>query len=207
MGIIKLNNRGMRSATDIGGTTSLGTWTLIKKLTASSSATLAFVDGSADVDLDDTYREYLFTFNNIHPATDATSFGFNVSIDGGSNYNVAKTTTMVRTQHYESGTSGVIEYVDLDLAQGTGTQFLHQDDGMGADNDQCLAGYLHLFEPSNTTFVKHFMSLTSNINASDRCRGAFVSGYANTTSAVNAVQFLMAADEIDAGDICLYGLN
>ena len=198
MGIIKLNNRGMRSATDIGGTTSLGTWTLIKKLTASSSATLAFVDGSADVDLDDTYREYLFTFNNIHPATDATSFGFNVSIDGGSNYNVAKTTTMVRTQHYESGTSGVIEYVDVDLAQGTGTQFLHQDDGMGADNDQCLAGYLHLFEPSNTTFVKHFISRFNNTDKDNYNIDNYCAGYFNTTSAI---------DEIQGGTICLYGIK
>ena len=65
MSIVKLNNRGVRSATTFGSITGLGSMTFIKKLTASSSATLSFVNGSSDVVLDSTYKEYLFTFNTI----------------------------------------------------------------------------------------------------------------------------------------------
>ena len=201
-GIVAQNvgrNSGLVKAASAAG----GEWTLIETKTASSDSTLSFTSG-----LDSTYDEYVFTFNNIHPETDATSFSFNISIDGGSNYNVAKTTTMFRTQHYESGTSGVITYITgNDLANGTGEQYIHQESGMGADNDQCLAGMLYLFSPSSTTFVKHFMSTTINVNAGDRCREAFVAGYGNTTSAVDAIRFQMASGNIDAGTISLYGIG
>ena len=61
-------------ADDLAATFSGGAMTFIKKLTASSSATLSFVDGTSDVVLDNTYKEYLFTFNNIHPETDEDYF-------------------------------------------------------------------------------------------------------------------------------------
>ena len=76
MNIVKLNNRGVRSVTAFGSLSS-GSMTFIKKLTASSSATLSFVDGSSDVVLDNTYKEYLFTFKDIHPA-DYSEFQFNL---------------------------------------------------------------------------------------------------------------------------------
>ena len=92
MSIVTLNNRALRSATTVGTTTGLGNIIFIKKLTASSSATLSFVDGSSSVVLDNTYKEYLFTYNNIHPATDNTHFQVNFR-DGGSDYDATKTTT------------------------------------------------------------------------------------------------------------------
>ena len=91
MSIVKLNNQGVKNATAFGSITGLGSMIFIKKLTASSSATLSFVDGSNGVVLDDTYKEYLFTFNNIHPATNQQFLTFNMSVDTGSNYNVVKT--------------------------------------------------------------------------------------------------------------------
>ena len=96
MALVKLNNRGVRSATTFGSITGLGSMTFIKKLTASSSSTLSFVDGSSDVVLDDTYKEYLFTFNNIHPATDGVTFQFQGNAAGGSGYNETMTSTYFR---------------------------------------------------------------------------------------------------------------
>ena len=206
MALVKLNNRGVRSVTDFGGTTALGTYTFIKKITASSSATVSFVDGSSSVVLDDTYKEYLFTFKNIHPSANQ-NFEFNVSIDTGSNYNVAKTTTFFRAQHLESGSSQVFEYVTGDdLAQGTGNARI--SNLCGTDNDMCVSGYLHLFNPSSDVFVKHFMSrVNSTFTSSDATVDLHMAGYANTTSAVDAVQFSFTSGNIDAGDICLYGIN
>ena len=85
MSIIKLNNNGVKNATAFGSISSLGSMVFIKKLTASSSATLSFVDGASSVVLDNTYKEYVFTWKDIHPATDGASFQFNMSIDSGSN--------------------------------------------------------------------------------------------------------------------------
>jgi len=205
MALVKLNNRGVRSATTFGSITGLGSMTFIKKLTASSSATVSFVDGTSDVVLDDTYKEYLFTFKNIHPGTNNVKFQFNLSADTGSNYNVAKTTTYFKTQHNEGDTIAEVSYsVGRDLAQGTGVQIL--DENLGNDNDQNLSGYLRLFNPSSTTFVKHFTARISDHLQDDAAVDAYIAGYANTTSAVDAIQFSMNSGNIDAGDICLYGI-
>ena len=183
-----------------------GSMTFIKKLTASSSANLSFVNGSSNVVLDSTYKEYVFTFNNIHHATADKYFAFNVSVDGGSNYNVAKTSTHFRAYHYESGTSAAVEYVGGDdLANGTGVQRIGQD--IGTNNDDSTSGYLHLFNPSSTTFVKHFIARTANSVSTPTAQDAYTAGYVNSTSAVNAVQFSVTSGNIDSGDICLYGIS
>ena len=206
MSIVTLNNRALRSATAVGTTTGLGAMIFIKKLTASSSATLSFVDGSSDVVLDNTYKEYLFTFKNIHPATDQAQFSFNMSIDSGSNYNVTKTTTYFRGFHTEDDGTTALAYQDGDdLAQSTGFQFL--TGYLGNGNDESSSGTLHLFNPSSTTFVKNFISRNSEYIFNNSIRDSFIAGYGNTTSAVDAVQFKMSSGNIDAGDICLYGIN
>ena len=207
MSIVKLNNRGVRSVTAFGSLTS-GSMAFIKKLTASSSATLSFVDGSSDVVLDNTYKEYLFTFKDIHPA-DYSEFQFNLSADSGSNYNITKTSTFFRPTHRENGADGSIAYgTGGDLAQGTGFQPLTQALGDTAvDNDASASGYLHLFNPSSTTFVKHYIAEVQHMHNNDYSMDGFVAGYANTTSAIDAVQFKASSGNIDAGDICLYGIN
>ena len=207
MSIVKLNNRGIRSATAVGTTTQLGDMVFIKKLTASSSSTLSFVDGASSVVLDDTYKEYLFTFNNIHPGTDDVSFMFNLSIDGGSNYNVTKTSNFFISFQNEAGSQTNLTYSgSYDSAQSTGDEYLTTDT-LGADNDQCVSGYLHLFNPSSTTFVKHFIAQVSHYHEADFAVNDFKSGYANTTSAIDAIQFKMDSGTIDSGTITLYGIN
>ena len=183
-----------------------GSMKFIKKLTASSSSTLSFVDGASSVVLDSTYKEYIFTYNNIHPASDSVNFLVNFSIDGGSNYNVTKTTTHFYAYHDEAGTDTAFGYGSgNDLAQSTAFQRI--TDSVGNDNDQCCSGYLHLFNPSSTTFVKHFIS-TSNLTTPDNYTdNVYVAGYCNTTSAVDALQFKFSSGNIDAGTITLYGIS
>ena len=183
-----------------------GSWTFIKKLTASADSTLSFVDGSADVVLDSTYKEYIFYFVNMHPSANQ-NFEFNVSIDTGSNYNVAKTTTFFRAQHLEGGHAQVFEYVTGDdLAQGTGNARI--SNLVGTENDMCVSGYLHLFTPSSTVFVKHFIArVNSNFMSSDATVDLHMAGYANTASAVDAVQFAFTSGNMDTGDIFLHGLT
>ena len=177
----------------------------IKTLTASSSGTLSFVDGASDVVLDSTYKTYIFKLINIHPATNSAELVFNLSADTGSNYNVAKTTTTVQSIHSEDGTTAAsLLYDDEDLANGTGFQNLAED--VGSDNDQSAVGELYLFSPSSTTFVKHFISRINYCHASDIAFDFYMAGYANTTSAVDAVQFKFNSGNIDSGTIKLYGI-
>jgi len=184
---------------------SLGAMTLIKTLTASSSANLSFVDGSSSVVLDNTYPIYLFKFINMHPATNDVQFYFNASTNSGGAYNAVKTTTVVRASHAESGSGGALSYISgNDKAQASGEQQIGQS---GNDNDQSISGELYLFNPSSTTFVKHFLCQTNYCDHGDESHFHFYAGYLNTTSAVDAVQFTMSSGNIDAGTVKLYGIK
>ena len=191
---------------DAGSMSLGGSMVFMKKLTASSSATLSFVDGSGGVDFS-TYKEYLFIFNNIHPDGDQRDLTFNGSIDSGSNYNVTKTTTWFEALHWEDASAAQIGYgASLDLAQSTAFQTISS--GLGNANDDSCNGFMHLFNPSSTTFVKHF-TCTSSFNYRIGVPGevsSHIAGYFNTTSAVDAVQFKMESGNVDAGTICLYGI-
>ena len=196
-----LDNSGLIKSPEGGGA-----WNFIEKLTASGSGDLSFVDGTDDVVLDSTYKEYLFTFNNIHPETDGETFQFNMSIDSGSNYNVAKTSTSILYYHFESGSASGLQYdTNRDLAQDTGFQDITEN--QDNDNDSSASGTLHLFNPSSTTFVKHFISDSTMVRDSAKLYATKNAGYGNTTSAVDAIRFQMSSDNIDAGDICLYGIS
>ena len=193
-----LDNSGLIKAPAGGG----GAWNFIAKQTASASADISFTSG-----IDSTYKEYVFTFNNIHPSNDNKDFSFQASIDSGSNYNVTTTNTLFHAFHYEddSDTPYVGYDTNRDLAQST--SFTVLIDSVGTDNDQNASGYLHLFNPSSTTFVKHFMSNAVTNTQNDGAINCYASGYFNSTSAIDAVQFKFSANNIDAGDICLYGIS
>ena len=195
---------------DAGAMSLGGSMTFMKKLTASNSATLSFVHGSGGVDFS-TYKEYLFTFKNIHHSTDGeATFAFQGSIDAGSNYNVAITSTMIQAYHGEDASGGAVGYyTGGDQAQGTGLQLLNAG-GTGGDNDQSCSGYLHLFNPSSTTFVKHFIAVTNISQDNDNSNNGLTSGYFNTTSDIDAIRFAPGRDTgptiLATGDICMYGI-
>jgi hypothetical protein len=201
--LVKYNNNSISAVTSTG--LSSGSLVPIKTLTASSSSTLSFVNGSSDVVLDGTYPIYVFKFINIHSSSNDNQFSFNLSADTGSNYNVTKTTTHFYAIHSESGSSAFSYYAGGDLAQSTAFQILTLESG--ADNDECDCGELFLYNPSSTTFVKHFMCTMSETGASPRESNNFIAGYGNTTSAINAVQFKMNSGNIDSGKIKLYGIK
>ena len=182
-----------------------GSLVKIATTTASSSSSISFTSG-----LTSTHKEYIFIFNNIHPATDSAGLQFNFSADGGSNYNVTKTTTHYRAYHAEDGSGQTLAYTDWnDLAQGTGYQNLTgalYNEGVGNDNDQSTSGFLHIFEPSSTTFTKHFLANFQYAASNDYTENSYTAGYGNTTSAVNAIDFKMSSGNIDAGTITMYGV-
>ena len=198
--VFNSSNNGIEAG-DVGGS-----MVLISELTASSSATLSFTSG-----IDSTYKEYIFKFIDIHPSStdvNGESFKFNFSIDGGSNYNVNKTSTFFYALNTEADSFyGPTYYNGGDLGNSTGDQIVTSE--LGGDNDQSVAGFLHLFNPSDTVGVKHFIAQFNEARASDGSEANYLSGYANTTSAINAVQFSMtrSGETIQSGSIKLYGIS
>ena len=208
MSIIKLNNRGVKNVTSFGSLTS-GSMTFISKTTISSPvSSVQFTSG-----IDNTYKEYIFLLVNLHPNSNSEpDIKINFSSDGGSNYNVTKTTTAFYADHNESGSSSGLQYIgDVDLAQSTGGQFIGYN-LEESDADSSLSGIVHLFDPSNTSHVKHFMININMMHLEPQSNHYYIAGYCNTTSAINAVNFIGEYSEgssgnIDSGEIILYGIN
>ena len=189
-------------------TSSAGSMTLIKTITASNASTTSFVDGSSSVVFDNTYPVYMIKLINIHNDTSDKYLQFNFSADTGSNYNVTKTTTAFDAAHKEDGSYSVLQYeASVDLAQGTGFQRLTA--GQHNASDAAHSGTILIFNPSSTTFVKHFMSDISTVGydgSNEYNYRMFIAGYCNTTSAVDAVQFSINSGTHD-GTFKLYGIK
>ena len=203
MALVKYNDNSI-SAISSAGQLATGSLVPIKTLTASGSASLSFVHGSNDVVLDSTYPIYKFEFINCHPSSDAVYFQFNMSTDAGSNYNVTKTTTFFISEHSESDASGLYYWTPGDLAQSTSYQYLNYQTGNASD--ESLSGELFLFNPSSTTFVKHFIAQALNFDAY-YSYDVYSAGYFNTTNALDRFQFKFSAGNMDSGKIKLYGIK
>ena len=198
MSLIKLNNRSIKDVTSLPF--GVGNMILISSQTASNSASISFTTG-----IDSTYKEYQFYFINIRPATDATHFRFNLSTDSGSNYNVTKTTTHFNAFHAEADNDTSLAYeTGWDLAQSTSDQVLCWETGRGAD--ECVGGSMQLFNPSSTTYVKHFIANINQYYSANYSINHYVAGYGNTTSAINAIRFQMSSGNIADGTIAMFGV-
>lgn len=201
MALVKYNNNSISAVTALDSVPS-GSLVLL----ATNTITSGVASSSFTSNIDSTYNTYVFKFINIHAATLYAIFQMNFSTDGGSNYNVTKTTTFFRARHNEGDTVASLPYeTGQDLAQSTSYQNLTYNNGNSAD--ESTSGTIYLFNPSSTTFVKHFISVNSGLEGGGFYQNTFVAGYGNTTSAINAVDFKMDSGNIDSGVIKMYGLR
>ena len=198
MSIVTLNNRALKDATAVGSITGLGNLKFISRSTASSSSSVNITSG-----IDSTYKEYIFVINNMHPQTNDKHFTFQVNADGGSGFNETITSSVFRAYHLENGSaSGLDHRTANDQAQGTAYQRLSEEVGNGSDEG--VSGILHIFDPSNTTFVKHFIARTSLNYGSPR--DTFVAGHINNTTAIDEISFAFTSGNCDSGTIDMYGV-
>ena len=193
-------NNSLLAVTSLPTAIPTGSMTLLQTQTASSSSTIDFTSN-----IDSTYDVYCFKFINIHAQTDDTIFQVNFR-DGGSSFDATKTTTFFDANHGEGGAGASLGYVTgSDLAQSTAAQRITRSVGNG--NDESTSGELYLYNPSSTTFVKHFIATTNSYIYSDYSFNQFIAGYCNVTAAIDGVQFSMNSGNIDSGDIKLYGIS
>ena len=205
MAIKVANNQSLTAITALPAAITGGAMTLLETQTASSSATISFTSN-----IDSTYDEYVFKFINIHPS-EKSKLTFQANAVGGSGYNETMTTTAFTAYHNEAGSDTLLGYsTGQDQAQGTSFELLTDnivDSGTTVANDNSASGYLILFNPSSTVFVKHFMSKANHVNGGPYCLLSTHAGYFNTTSAIDEIQFKMSSGNIDAGTFKLYGIK
>jgi len=201
MSINVCNDRSMASITSLPSGVSGSSLVLLETQTASSSGTIDFTSN-----IDSTYKEYIFKIINAHPATDSVSFRFQADTGTNTNYNQTITSTHFRAQHTENDVSTSLSYLTgSDQAQGTSDEILANS--IGNDSDQGISGTLHIFDPSSTTFVKHFISNFQSIAHSDTSNNEYHAGYFNTTTAITRVRFKFSSGNIDSGTFKLYGVS
>ena len=198
------NNNSLSAITSTPSGVGGGALSLISTTTASNSSSIDITSG-----LDSSFKEYIIKLINIHPATDGVNFTFNGSDDTSSHsYNITKTTTAVRYYHSEGGANGSVSYnSSTDLSQSTSDFRLNHGTQLGNDNDQSFDAIMHLYNPADTTFTKHFEARTQMNSFDDYSAGAYVGGYFNSTAAITAVQFKMSSGNIESGTIKLYGVS
>ena len=201
MGVIS-NGTTLLDAGALDSGIATGDMTLISTSTASSSATIDITSG-----IDSTYKEYIFKFIDIHQATDGADFQFQVDTGTNTSYNQTITSMGILSYHQEDGSAAA-------LGAHSGSAILHQETGfqdlgrsLGNDNDQSLSGELHLFEPSSTTFVKHFMGVINEAGSTNQSVQRHVAGYVNTTTAITRIRFKADSGNIDSGTIKMYGIK
>jgi len=202
MALVKYNNRSILNVTALDSLASGGMNLITTNTISSGVASSAFTSN-----IDSTYDTYMFKFINIHPATNNVNLEVNFR-DGGSNFDATKTTTAFIAYHNESGSATSLEYrAGSDVAQGTGGQSIGED--VGNHNDASVNGELFLFNPSNTTFVKHFLSRSSLMEQDSTPYNfqCFSAGYCNVTAAIDGVSFAFSSGNIDSGVIKMYGLS
>ena len=205
MAIKVANNQSLTAITALPASITGGAMTLLETQTASSSSTISFTSN-----IDDTYDEYVFKFYNIHPSAESC-FAFQADTGTNTSYNQTITSTFFRAYHREDGgESGLSYFTATDQAQGTAFQRLVENPQLGTNNDENLNGYLHIFSPSSSVFVKHFIATTLSQNDDSQpayVLNNFTAGYFNTTTALTRFQFKMISGNIDAGVIKLYGIS
>jgi hypothetical protein len=196
MAITKLNNKAVANITTLP--VALGDMVLVSSATASGSANIEFTLGN--------YKEYQFYFVNMHGSITEKDFSFQFSTDNGSTYGVTITSTMFRALHDEADTDTSLGYtVAYDLAQSTSFQVFSGD--IKADADSSMSGSLTLFNPSSSSYVKHFIGNNNAVWYADYSIQTFVAGYANSVSPLTNIKFQMDSGNIDSGKILMFGIN
>ena len=177
---------------------------LLSTQTASNATSVSITSG-----ITSTYGEYIFRFYNIHPATDSTEFSFQVNGAGESGFNETITSTQFRTYHPESGGVGGEVKVSYDASrdQAEGTAYQELSAEVGSGNDESLAGELHLFNPSNTTYAKHFIWRGTACYSGNANYANWTAGYINTTTAIDEISFMFASGNVESGTIKMWGVK
>ena len=203
MALIKHGNNALSNITSLPSAIPTGKPVLLSTATASASASVSFTSN-----IDSTYDIYKFEFINIHAASNNVRFQFQGSTNGGSSYGITITSSAFAAEHNENDAAAALAYnVNSDLAQSTSYQHITAASTLGNVNDDSLSGFLFLFSPSSTTYVKHFICRAGFNDSSTRSMDSYVAGYFNSTSAINAINFQCSSGNIDAGTIKMYGIS
>lgn len=186
----------------------LGALTFIKDVTVSGASNATILHGSSSVVFDSTYPVYLIKYINVFSST-----GQNIAMNfttNGTDWNLNQVTSAWVSEHSENDSDVArMDYSESYDKAGSTDQIVFNINKGGLENasDASGSGEMYIFNPSSTTFVKHFISRANSLSEYPGSTDNFVCGYANTTSAVTGVRFHVVSSGTLSGTFLLYGLK
>lgn len=184
--VLKTDGSGNISFTDAGG----GAWAFVSTSTISADASVVITDLEVDTD-------YKFVVEHIIPGTDGTSLHMHLSTDNGSSF-VTGSSYELQGEMRTAGVVTGVNYLGEPQIRTVGTITL----GTGAG--ETCSGEVLFINPSSTagySFVNMDFSLknSSGTNSSSRLSGIYTS-----TTAVDALRFIMSSGTLSSGKIHTY---
>lgn len=158
--------------------------------------------------IDSTYKLYKLEYMSVNPAASSASvwFEFQANQSSGSGWNEQVVGTFFKSQHYVGGSTNLSYDGGADTQ---GTDFIKLFQGVGPGATENLSGELYLFNPSGTTYVKHWWSVNNGIYGPYTNRGAvrnMVGGYFDVAVAIDEIRFKFSDDGNFDGYFSLWGL-
>jgi len=189
----------------------LGSMVHIKSITAapgggSDVANMTFIHGTSSVVFDNTYPIYIVKLINVMSSS-GQNFQLNVTTDG-SNFNVVGTNSTFGFEHSEdNGTARSFYATGYDSENDANHYiFNHNKGGLKDANDAGASGEIMFFNPSNTTFQKHYIARINSMSEYPGSTDNFTSGIFHTTSAITGFRINSINSNNMHGKIKLYGL-
>ena len=163
--------------------------------------------GQSDFDIPEGYGSVEWHLYNVHPVSDNVNLEFQVNAtdDAGGGFDQSQiTSTFTAAYLNESGIGGYYIY-ETGFDQANGTSYQHIGSYVGYENDESCSGVLTLYDPSSTTYVKHFTVRINVITQNGYTRDVVAGGYINDTTAISEMSFKFSSDNIGSGTIRMYG--
>ena len=187
---------GTTNVTVAGDLTVSGTakgfgWIYLESATASSSATLEFDD------IDTTYDRYMFTLENIIPATDGQNFNIRISTDNGSSFISSSSYSILRQR---MGTEGHLDETGQSTIFSSFTT-------IGNQSSEGLSGTIYLFSPGDSARKPMVQGHVFGFTTGDALTSTELVGIYNAAADMDAIQFYFGSGNIASGTIHRYGLS
>jgi len=208
MALVKYNNNSISAITDIADSMK-GAMTHIKTQTTTGASDIQFINGTSDVVFDSTYPIYVLKLINCDTSTyenvyinftdDTSSHSFDLNI---------QTTAFVGEHSEDDSSVARLDYSEsYDKALGTDANIFNiNKGGMDSGADSSASGEIYFFNPSSTTFVKHFILRVNSMSEYPGSTDNNVAGYVNTTAAVTGFKIHGVGGNM-TGTYKLYGIK
>ena len=186
MALVKYNNNSISAVTELASVPA-GALTHIKTVTSTGDSSIQFINGSSRVVFDSTYPIYVLKLINCDTSTNQNVYIDFTDDTSSHSFDLNIQTSAFVSEHAEDGSSVArLDYSEsYDEANGTSAYIFNiNKGGMNSGSDSSASGEFYFFNPSSTTFVKHFIARINSMSEYPGSTDQYVVWFVKITDAV-----------------------